>query len=644
TSDVPFAKFVPTSAKLFVAVRGPGRLNEALDRTHAWELVSLFGGIPKPEADRSFDLRGAVRRFLGPHASVDFDELLRSDAGLIAPSWSELGSAVWFAQLPDEGTLDRWFPRRGRVDPVTTRGLSCFRTKDGMIVCTRDETVAISRRWKGASLMRDTLGMMDRPERGGLEQSETFRNLMRYLPPDYLAVVYWADDEQEGFREDGFSPLWPPMDRGVMALYEGEGRIDVAIRGSLSAPKQRSRLSRRAVDAVLRLPRTTLYATATTVDLDAAYKAATAGRESGVFAHYLNLLRGIQRGTSATGDDHAEFGPHVIFVWGQDLTEAGSSPQLAALIECSDAASARQYAKHFAEGVIRVLTLIDSAESPDDLEIHETRHLGVPVSYVSLENRGKATRVPVVELLSGLQPAWAAHEKWLIVALNRAHVERILDAQFNFTDSLGSVRDVRDLSASSATWGSLSVAQASLASNVLARWLEAFEAGAPSLLDPVWWKRQGVSTSRRVLQLGIGMRIVQEPGVVVITKVFPHTAADGRLRVGDRVLGIDGNLLSLEAPNADLRKRWSKSGSTSGPVLRVERDGTATDVVVPKRAGSVAASETGFSPADAVRELASLATTLQFASFAVDASDPRHYSARLSLRFVPEQLTKAPPR
>lgn len=641
SARVPLARYVPASAKLFVAVRGLGEVNDALDRAHAWQLLSLFSGVPTTETGKPFNLREAIVNFLGPHASIDVDELLRLDAGLVATSWSALGSAVWLVRTTDDTTLDRWFPPEGRVGAAAMRELRCFRTRDGMIVCSRDKAIAMSRRWTDNSPMREILSVMGGGAKDVLDGSDTFRDLMAYLPPDYLAVAYWATDGPAAQHQNTPSPWWPTLDRGVLALYEGEGRIDVAIRASLAAPHQKPRLSPAAVDRLLRLPRTTLYATTTTVELGDAYVAATTGRPSGVLARYLTLLSGIQRGITVSAEVEPRFGPHVNFVWGQDLSEDGSSPHVAAMIECSDVTTAREYARKFAGRLMRLFRLVDSTEPSDDLRIQETRHLGVPISYVTLAARAGVTRLPPVKLLAGLEPAWAVWDGWLIVALHRAHIEHILDAQFGLTPTLAGVRDVSDLQRQSTAWGVLSVAQASLAADVLDRWLEAYEAGSPSLLDPSWWTRRRPAATRHRLQLGISMKIVQEPGVVVVTRVHPRTPAMGHLIARDRVVGIDGQLLSLHSPNSDLRKRWSESKAEPGPVLRLQRDGTIKDVVVPKKIDLTTDSEIMVNPADAVRELAALAKTLQFASFAVHASDEQHYSARLSLRFAPAHVTNA---
>ena len=157
-------------------------------------------------------------------------------------------------------------------------------------------------------------------------------------------------------------------------------------------------------------------------------------------------------------------------------------------------------------------------------------------------------------------------------------------------------------------------------------------------------------------------------GTVEVARVYADTPAAGRLQVGDRIIGIDGSLLDLSRPGADFRRRLDKSTADPGPTLRVQRGTTTLDVLLPlapsrdrkeaaspnrdrreaatpnlslrqrysfRDEGEAQGPYPAIHPADAVRELASLGRTLQFAIFAVQASEEDLYSARLTLRFPP---------
>ena len=158
-------------------------------------MLPLLAGGAATDAGKPFDLRGAITSFLGPHVSIDVGELLQSEVGVVAPSWSELGSAVWLIRIADEATLDRWFPASRRVGGTAARGVRSFRTRDGMIVCESEGIIAMSRRWRDNSLLRETMRLMVGDSAGVLDRDEVFRGLIAYLPHDYLAGAYWARDD-----------------------------------------------------------------------------------------------------------------------------------------------------------------------------------------------------------------------------------------------------------------------------------------------------------------------------------------------------------------------------------------------------------------------------------------------------------------
>ncbi len=641
-STESLARYAPESARLFVAIRRPASADDALGRAHVRQLLPLLAGAAV-EDGKPFDLRKALMGFLGVPASINIDALMQTETAFVAPSSSKLDSALWLARLPGETALDRWFPPSQRSGSGTVGAASFFRSRSGVTVCRRDGIVAMARQGGPDSLLHQTMSLLAGRESDSLQQSAAFKDLMAYLPSDYLAVAYLARDSESVASDLNASAWRPAFDRSVIGLYEAEGRINVAIRASLAAPHRKPKLARSAVERVLQLPQTTLLALATTIDLDSVVKAATSTSPTGNLEGYVRILAAIARSSDAATNEWPRLGPHVILAWGQDLREGGSAPQLAIMVECTDGRAVRDRARQIAEKLIDLGHAIDATNTDGILTIQQTRYLGASIQYIPLRDYAQESKIPFVKLLTSIEPAWTVGHGWLIVALSRDHIERILDAQGGLAPTLATARDVRALRKRERDRALLSFAQPGLATDVLDGWLAEYETGAASLLDPAWWRWQAPPGPAKKLRLGIGMKIAHQPGVVTVARVYPNTAAAELLQPGDRILGIDGHLLSLLSPNGDFRKRWIESTAQPGPTLRVQRDGTAIDVVLPKKKKKQDAllSNIRMNPADAVRELASLGRTLQFVSFAVNASDEMHYSARLSLRFAPGHVSNA---
>ncbi len=640
---MPLARYAPASANLFITIHRLDEVDAAMHRTRAWRLLPMLAENPAGN-DTAFDLRGTLQSFLGPTSPIRIDDLMGTEIGLVAPSWSELTSAVWLVHVPDESVIDRWFPQDRSAGGKGSRPNRPFRAGE-VLVSVRNDVAAMVRPKASAPLVRDTLMLLaGRPE-PALGQTPEFQDLMGQLPPAPLAVAYFNGrrENRQGEATPGAgipSSFLPTINCGVVGLYEGDGRIDFALRASLDTVPDGPVLSDDAIERLVRLPQTTLFGMAIAIDFDRAHEAAVGNPSSAILGRVLTLLAGLRDPSEADAGPLPRLGPRVILAWDQDLRGESSSPQVAVLIECRGAKRMREAVRGIAGNALRLIRTIDQVDADSVPAILQTAHLGTPILYIPLTSYAEQSRFPAARLFASTEPAWAAVGNWFVFALSRDHVERILDAQHSLIPRLATLNDVMPLKWRRVDRTALSVAQADLAAVVLDEWLRDFEGGGLSLLDPKWWAAAGRPASSGVpRRLGIGMKADQKPGVVVVARVYPGTAAAGRLSPGDRIIGINGHLLSLESPNADLRRGWAGAKDDATTTFRVQRDEDIIEVTL-DRSGPVARSlMPRIAPADAVRELASLGRTLQFASFTSFAAQSSSYSARLSLRFAPPAPT-----
>ena len=107
-------------------------------------------------------------------------------------------------------------------------------------------------------------------------------------------------------------------------------------------------------------------------------------------------------------------------------------------------------------------------------------------------------------------------------------------------------------------------------------------------------------------------------------------------KVHDRIIGIDGQLLAMKSPNRDLRRRWRESEAQPGPTLRVERKGKLLDITHPRTERDALLSKVLVAPAEALRQLAALTQTVDFATLETPLTESGQFAARLSLRFPDE--------
>ncbi len=640
TRPMLLEQYVPASANLFIKVRELGEVDAALHRAHAWQLLPLVAG-QNPEANKSFDLRTALTRLLGSRSSVNVDELMKVEVGIVADSWAALGGAVWLVRISDDAVLDRWFPKKWRRNERKARVVRSFRTVDGLRIVVRDRIVAMARRSGAGSLLSQTGRLMVRPGDGTLRQAPHYQELIAHLPGGHLAIAYFARGGALPGEVSTSGGRWPALDRAVIGMYEKKGRIDFSVRGARTESRTGVPVTLDAFGRLVRLPRTTLFASATTLDFERMFAAATRNPSAGTLGRYLTLLRGVDTEGSTATDILGQLGPHVIMAWDQDLGADGTVPQFALMVECTNAGALRDETTRMAGNVVELMQTIDPVGPEAVPAVQRNVHLGTPIFSLPLRDYAAHSRFSSVRLLGGLDPAWAAWGNWFVVALTREHIERIVDAQYGLIPRLVSVADVRELNYYKADRTTVSIGQAGPAAAVLDRWLRNFEDGQPSFLDPSLWEPPAGANAALRHDLGIGITPEYTPGVIVVDTVYPGSPAEELLREGDRIIGIDGLLLDLESPDIHLQQQLKESISRSGRTLRVQRGDTMVDVALPGGEDRVEPGSRRIAPAEAVRELASLGRTLQFAIFSVHATQDTHYSAHLTLRFVPVDFPNA---
>ena len=464
--EASFARFVPESAELFITIKRLADIKAALDRARAWGLAPILLGVKVDDADGS-DLAETVARFLGLSVAADRESLLQTEIGMYARSSFDPADAVWFVRVGDKATLDDWFPPKERSGHGAFGDVRYFQSGRGTLVCARDHVVVLSRRWGPGSLLRETLKLMSGGSRGSLEEFKGYQELTSYLPRKELAWVYVAPESGDAPP----SPLWPAVDRALIGLYEGQGRLDVAIRASLSAAHPKPKLAPRAMRPFLRLPHSTLFAMATTFDFDRAFKFAAEQPGRTTAMRYLSFLAALQS-TPSGPMDTARLGPHALLVWGQDLTESEATPQFAVMIECQDGLAVFNRARRTAQSIIRLATALRADTMPGGIRVLNTRHVGARILHTPLAGLAGPSSSPFVKLLSRLDPAWTVWNGWFIVALNLEHLERILDAQYGLVPALATVPDMQDIWRRSTERYVVSVVKFGMEEDVLDVWLD----------------------------------------------------------------------------------------------------------------------------------------------------------------------------
>ncbi len=624
--DAPFTRYVPASAGCFVSVENLGRWDDTLPQlgvSAAMALAEETGGVRR----FSGDWRAALVGMIGDSLAIDLASLTTLRAGVAADSCGDLSRSVWFFHLPDPSVLDQWFPTKVRKAQGRSELATMFRTSDGLIVALRDDVLLLSRRWVGDGLLVSSMQMMTGKSLPSLQEAKPYRELATYLPGHALGTIFFVPKRREGATTSMSTVLRPVFDGVIVGVYDVSGRVDVAIRGSLRDELVQSPVAADGLGQLLRLPRSTLMAAVgtTSIDLNAL---GTSG--SGELSRYAKLLMTLRGARADSHETLPTLGPHVVWVWGQDLTSPSDFPHVTLLAECDDAAMAKSELDSLLTSVLSAVRTLGPDAAANSLTINRETHLGVSVSYVPPLAPEMADRFGTLGLLADVEPAWAAWGDWLVVSTHRIHLKSILDAQFGMAPTLGFLPLIRTAWHPDRRASAVMVMRGRAASRQIDAWLATRSSPPPLWLDPLWWSSVLAGELTRGASLGLRFAEPTLPGQITIASVESGTLSDGRLLVGDQILGLNGRLLSLFDADQDFRLRWRQRSEKQAPVLRVIRAGVPMDVELPRTAHA-GADVKRFDPSQVLRLIGEAGRDIGFASYSVQPSDAHHYAALLTL-------------
>ncbi len=556
--------------------------------------------------------------------------------GIAFESNPSMNAGAWVGHVADLGPegLDFVFPRSSRDVEKQVGDARFIKTNDGVIVSLRDGLFVAGKVERVESLMRSVMKLMTEPSEGSLEEQLYYRSLFNQLPKrpiitHFINATLHETDQSNSLRADGnalsgFRYL-------AWALYERRERIDVAVRAILHKPRLLPPLDKPTVDQILALPQTTLFAWATSLDFEQLSSSLSKSASGAPAPSLLPWLSDLASPKKSEPPLTTGLGPNLIAVWDQHLNTERARLEFALLIDCDNPSA-------FCDRMIRVLVKLVSVaralggtSSENEPTVEITHHFGEKIYKVPFLEETRSSRLPLVRMLAHCTPSCAAVDNWFVFALSENHIQRIVEARKSLIPSLASLRHVRSSLPFRIRSDSIAIAQPELAADELEQWLVEYAAGKDSLLAPRWWRPAGTANSSYTSRWGTGVRARQEPGVVVVAKVYDDSAASGKLVVGDKILAVDGKVLDIEHPNRDLRTRLTTSSLSPGPVVRVLRDDQVLEIALPANEDSNQDRSTWPDPHDLAQRTADVAKNFKVGTFSVRYSGGRHYVAHITL-------------
>ncbi len=630
-----FAHLVPDSVGVFAELRLTKETHQSLRDYGLWSLVQELSDHSSDQALASFDWRGLVSRNLGMPPEAALEELFGQRLAVAAPSWERLGDAVILVRLKDPKSLNSVIAGK-RLAHMEARGkVNVYRTTTGLSVASSGREAAFSQDASDDALFWDVVARLNEQKPGPLSEHGPFGELAGRLPRGHMAYLYFADrtpEDQIAHR------LLPEFREGVLAMYVQGAGVHFELQAKLGQARVAPPVLPIDVERIQRLPDSALLVWSGTLDLPGAFRRLLQD-DSDVAAQYTDLLAAVFDLDVLEQKVIAKLNRRAIVVW--DRARGDSDvPHLALMFESADAVDVVEALAH---ELAAAADLGYGDDLPDPVE--RTAHLDAEILTVNLAevSGGRRSRRAAADVLSMLRPSFAALDGWVVAATDPAAVRQIIDADRGWIPRLGSIRGLGLRSVRRPeNRVTLAVAQPAMAEAVLSSWKSPENAGEPGNLQRLVSGLRRLAEDGRRPTLGVAIRQGERAGSVQVVRVHASMPADGRLHVGDEIIGIEGRLLALDDPVADLRQRLVQHSDPDRMAMRVWRDDRLMEVTLPLEAGLAApAPEPGTAdPLAALRHLQSVARVLNSASYTVYRSGADRLHARVSLELV----STGPPR
>ncbi len=601
-----FAPFVPPDVELFVEVRSIARLDDIVRRAQAWRLVPLS----TTDSPRPPTLPLALAAMLNVPRQETLDAIVPCRAAFATRSWDRVEDSVVMIRLDDADVLNTWFGAADREHIATLDGVTRFLAR-GLEVACRDELVAIHHVGHGDDLFNEIFTRMRGRERNSLASDPDFRTLSGEVPAGLIGMMVLRPSPGQSLP--ALLSRLPGARVAMVALRELPGRIDIETRALPGQTTGKEALGSELASRMARLPEDTVLAWAGRMNWREAHALRPIGAEE--TAPWVALLDLWFEPEALRTHVLSALSTETIAVVGPAAGPGDAGPEFAVMVRLVDAGA----------GVEHMRTRLDAAlvapppPQSDAAATGRSEHLGVAIAEIRLNEATYSTESGTIGFPGELRPAMAVMDGWLIVASQASYLRRLIDARRGLAPAIELQPEFRRQLWRLAHSQTFAFVQPAMAAACITAWQRDDHRLANFI-------NAGASTPAGQRRLGIAVRVRNDPGVVVIEQVYPNGPAAGLLKPGDRIVGVDGTMLSLADTNAHLRRLLEASPAATGPRLRILRNAGFIEVQLRPQPQPVDAEA-------ALRDFLQLCRQFEFAGLSTDESGGRLSTSRLSLRF-----------
>lgn len=606
-ADDTLAKSVPADVGFFVEIRDAVDLLIPLLDPQIWTTLADFAGQPA-QAEDAAEWRKQIEKTVRMNPEQAIRTLFAQRVAFVGQGRRQTQDAVVVCRptAPIKQLLDFWKARR--LEDPQFQQPATYQLNEGAIgVAQRDDLLYFGTLLPATGLFRRMLPVIAQPAAAGrLADEPVFKRLRARVPDNSDGILFMrlggGDDASDNpvvpvsqpaaTTQAASSPASRPAARRtrlpdlpgplrnsqniLVALQRDGSRLHFTAVGD--KPRGPTPPARPAPRLIAALPERTLAAWQGNLDYATYVDAILSLPENNRVRWTLsqpNQGETARALASAIGSTTC-VAMGVVQPVGR-RADAPPVPALAVLLPVLDVETVTREMATISDTLGLYYNMLSLARAIPPLQPAAQERIGdVTASYLNFS--------PLIEkvdrgAVNELHMAWTVHDGVLIVATHLDWLREIMAARADETRRWSAVLGLSKPRMPEVCDNMLAVQTGPLA-DVGARWLTWFEKNVPEVLSEQWWRRD--SMARRLTQLGINTRRVpQEPAKLRVISVEPNSPSDGRIRVGDLLIGAGGKRFASSQPQDEIRTAIAQRPNGRFVTLRVERDGLSRDEQIP---------------------------------------------------------------
>ncbi|MCH8853997.1 MAG: hypothetical protein IID41_15310, partial [Planctomycetes bacterium] len=449
----------------------------------------------------------------------------------------------------------------------------------GLWIATDGEVFVLSDVGSGSAMFEQSARMLAGHPRASLLDHRRFCDDVRWADPQASGLLFIQRRPAEDDRRLQFRPAaLPHLQTGCIQIHLEPDRVRCLFRGLRSARELPYQQVLR-VDQLQLLPPSTIAVWVLPVDMASIVEFGVRYLPRSGPSFYRQLARTVETYGLHGIMPLSELGPRATWC----MLAGGQSEdalRLAYITEAKQASQAVATLSRICESIAGIINTHQAAASHEIALEASTYH---DHAITTLRVTRLIGAEPGGGLWSDFQPSITAIGNHLVVGSDPSVVKEIIDASRNRTYALP---EFQRWATASETPGRETQVRGWLSPRRIAAQLAALQplllADDSELLRSEWFQNLRDYFQATPVRLGVRLRKdnSQTPGKVYVMRALEGRPADGKLRPGDYIVGIDGEFLSLESPKEDLRHKLQARPGGGVRTLRIERHGRVSDVEI----------------------------------------------------------------